>query len=378
MPLPQSAYIWQRQWTPALIRAMHDSSPLVDGWRVLGAELSARGDWTLVTPHWPSLQTSSHPVTLVVRLSGQLDHFQDNETIARIATLSAQWRQHGLPLDTLEIDHDCATARLPAYVEFLRKLRQKLPSNIALSITALPTWLDSDQLAPLLTIPEQSVLQVHAVLNPMQGLFDAARARAWLNAYARRTRHPWRIALPTYGSRVSWDEQGRVRAIASEQASLTPAGASQELLVTPQSMLDFVTALDRHHPAGLRGIVWFRLPTDDDTRAWSVPSWQAVLARAPLLSNLQVQAQAGSNDDPHGVRDVMLINAGNADAHLPAVVRLDAACPLADGINGYVLQADAQGNYLQRTRDGLLPAWSRRNIGWIRCTQSNPDLHVEH
>ena len=239
--------------------------------------------------------------------------------------------EHGLPLDTLEIDHDCATARLPAYVEFLRKLRQKLPSNIALSITALPTWLDSDQLAPLLTIPEQSVLQVHAVLNPMQGLFDAARARAWLNAYARRTRHPWRIALPTYGSRVSWDEQGRVRAIASEQASLTPAGASQELLVTPQSMLDFVTALDRHHPAGLRGIVWFRLPTDDDTRAWSVPSWQAVLARAPLLSNLQVQAQAGSNDDPHGVRDVMLINAGNADAHLPACRAGNGGFTILDG-----------------------------------------------
>jgi len=375
--LPQQAYIWQRHWTPALIRAMHDSEPLLTGWRVLGAELSAQNDWLQTAPDWSALQASAQPLSLVVRIDGQLNELHDTATIGRITALVAQWQQHGVTLATVEIDHDCATARLPAYTQFLRQLRLALHTDIALSITALPTWLDSPQLPALLAVPQQSVLQVHAVLNPRQGLFDAARARAWLRAYAQQTRHPWQVALPAYGTRVSWDLQGRIRTIENEQASLSASdgavGATQELLVSPQAMRAFAAQLERQPPPGLNGIVWFRLPTDDDVRAWSLRSWQAVLARVPLRTALRIETRQRDGE----LQDIVLRNDGNADARLPPSIRLDASCQAADGINGYTLESDAQGNYLQRTRDGLLRAQAQRNIGWIRCQQSRINLHVE-
>ncbi|MDA4569495.1 DUF3142 domain-containing protein, partial [Escherichia coli] len=70
---------------------------------------------------------------------------------------------------------------------FLTALKNRLEPGTPLSITALPTWLNSPDLDALLKVPDESVLQVHAVLNPTQGLFDAKRAQAWISAFAGRT-----------------------------------------------------------------------------------------------------------------------------------------------------------------------------------------------
>ena len=143
------------------------------------------------------------------------------------------------------------------------------------------------------------MLQVHAVLSPTRGLFDAKRAQAWLDAYAAQTRKPWRVALPAYGSRVAWDDEGRIAAVESEQPALMPGGRSAELLVTPADMAAFVSRIEDRRPPGLAGIVWFRLPTRVDARAWSLPTWRAVLARQPLRPALSVSAQAAAG----GARD---------------------------------------------------------------------------
>jgi hypothetical protein len=69
-----------------------------------------------------------------------------------------------------------------------------LPTD--LTVTALPTWLASPQLASLLAVADASTLQVHAVLDPRLGLFDGERARDWMGQYAAQTRRPWHVALP--------------------------------------------------------------------------------------------------------------------------------------------------------------------------------------
>ncbi|WZB74503.1 DUF3142 domain-containing protein [Achromobacter insuavis] len=182
------------------------------------------------------------------------------------------------------------------------------------------------------------------------------------------------MALPSYGSRVAWDEHGRIAAVESERPALMPGGRSAELLVTPETMAAFVATLDRDRPSGLRGIVWFRLPTQADTRAWSLPTWRAVLARQPLAPQLEVIAAAPGAG---GARDVRLANRGNADTALPFTVRLDATCSGADGINGYTLEYDREGRYLRRAQDGLLRAGAERAIGWIRCDATTPSFHVQ-
>ena len=387
-PLPQDAYIWQRKWTPAVPSAMRASGNLVRTWHVLAAELDAPGNWTDIAPDWTALK-SGRQVVMVLRIDGQLNDLQGPASIRHALTLLQRWRQAGVQVTGLEIDHDCATARLPAYAQFLTRLRQQLDNDISLSITALPTWLESPALDALLAASDEAVLQVHAVMNPRLGLFDAQRASAWLSAFGQRTDHPWRVALPSYGTRVAWDKNGRLTGIESEAPPMPTAAAddvSNELIARPEAMAAFVAELEQAPPHGLRGIVWFRLPTEDDARAWSLPTWRAVLARQPLLPNLQVLTQAatgagGDTDNANAthpaLRDIVLVNTGNADASLPLTVRLDRDCGSADGINGYALETDQQGMYLQRTRDGLLRAGRQRNIGWLLCRQKNNPLHVQ-
>lgn len=378
-PLTQDAYIWQRQWTPSLAQAMQISAPHIRRWHALVAELDARGRWTDITPDWTALKRDGRPLVLTVRIEGQLNVFKEADLSAirqHIADLLARWRAAGIVVAGLEIDHDCASARLPGYASFLGTLRAALPAGMSLSITALPTWLDSPALDALLALPDEVVLQVHAVLNPRQGLFDPKRARDWLDKFSRRAQRPWYVALPTYGTRVAWSPDGRIANIESESTTLATTAVMNELVAAPQTIAGFVAQLERERPAQLAGIVWFRLPTDEDVRAWSLPTWLAVLQRQALKPDLQLQLQPA----PDSVaRNVVLINAGNADIALPRVLRINpaAACRSGDGINGYALESDAQGRYLRRTRDGLLRAGRQRNVGWLNCQQESVALHVE-
>ncbi|WP_233526750.1 MULTISPECIES: DUF3142 domain-containing protein [unclassified Herbaspirillum] len=377
--LPQQAYIWQRQWSPAVAAAMQASDQLVGGWRVLAGELSAQRQWKIANPDWQALKTTQHAIAMVVRLDGQTESL-DAATHARISDLLARWRQQGVPVAGVEIDYDCPTSQLPAYRDFLAGLRQSLDRDTTLSITALPTWLNSPELSKLLAVADESVLQVHAVMNPRQGLFDAERAQAWLKAYAKQTTHPWRVALPSYSTRVSWDDNGRISTVESERPLLASGSAAQELTASPAVVSAFLAQLDKNPEPGLVGVVWFRLPTEDDVRNWSLPTWQAVLARQPLKAAVTVEAQVNTQNTQAGLHDLTLRNNGNADSALPLIVRIDAAsaCDAADGINGYALEADAQGKYLRRTHDGLLRAGYQRNIGWAHCGQQHIQLHVEH
>lgn len=392
-PLPNDAYIWQRKWTPSVVSALSRSSGLVQTWHVLAAEKDTRNDWTAISPDWAALAAAHAPVTAVVRIDGQLDDL-NTLPLARIVQLVDDWKRHGIALAAIEIDHDCATSKLAGYTRFLTALRAQLDPTIKLTITALPAWLGSPALDALLAQPDEAILQVHAVMNPAQGLFDPAQARTWLGEFAQHTKRPWRVALPTYGTRVTWGDDGRVAGMESERpmllangsnglngsndANSAAPGLSHELVVQPAQIGAFVTRIERDTLPGLKGIVWFRLPTDADDRAWSLATWRAVLTRAPLVAT--ISADARQSTQQAGLFDVALVSGGNADAPLPAVIRTDAACEAADGINGYALDYDARGMLLRRVQPGLLRAGMRRDIGWLRCggvDNKKVSVHVE-
>ncbi|RKF51134.1 hypothetical protein BCY88_01450 [Paraburkholderia fungorum] len=380
-PLSNDAYLWQRKWTPSVTSAVEQSRDLIQTWHVLAAEKDAKDDWTVVSPDWTTLAATHAPVIAVIRIDGQLDDL-NTLPVARIVKLAADWKQRGVPLAAVEIDHDCATSRLAAYTQFLAALRAQLDPAVKLAITALPTWLDSPALDALLAQPDESILQVHAVMNPARGLFDPTQARAWLREFSQRTKRPWRVALPTYGSRVTWGDDGRVAGIESERPMLLAngfaQGVSHELVAQPEQIGAFVAQIERDALPGLKGVVWFRLPTDADERAWSLATWRAVLTRAPLTAAIAADVRQSAQQP--GLFDVSLVSGGNADAPLPAVVRADASCEAADGINGYALDYDAHGMLLRRVQPGLLRAGMRRDIGWLRCGEvdnKKVSVHVE-
>lgn len=368
--LPHDAYVWQQRWTPALAVSLGDASDLVRAWRVLAAHVDRQGALRVVEPDWARLAATGRPVVLVVRIDGQLDRWDPANlrdlVLARVRTAPQS-------IAGLEIDHDCATARLPAYAAFLADLRTALPPSLALSITLLPTWLGDAALDAVLAPLTEAVLQVHAVESPRTGLFDAARARRWVDALDRRTALPFRVALPAYGTRVTWGPDGRLLAVESERPALAGGDAASELIAPPAAVAALLGDLQTRTPAHLAGIAWFRLPTADDRRAWSLATWRAVVQERPLAATITPQVVAG---DVPGLYHLLLANDGETDVPLPASVTLPAACVIADGSNAYGLERTGAGATLRRRQAGLLRGHTRQLVGWMRCDPAPETLHV--
>jgi hypothetical protein len=278
----------------------------------------------------------------------------------------------GLTLAEIEIDHDCATSQLPRYAEALARLRPAL-DGLPLSVTALPTWLGAPALREVIAASDEISLQAHAVLDPRRGLFDPALAESWARRMATLTNKPFRLALPTYGSRVSFSSSGALASIESEAPDLFTAGDGAELMAAPDQVAALVTALRRDPPPHLVGLAWFRLPTNRDRRAWSLATWRAVARGHPAATSIAAQVSAGRLP---GLYDVTIANPGDIDTALPARIALPAGCIVADGLNGYALAEGKAGLELHRRQPGLLRAHERRPVGWIRCTAPGETLDV--
>jgi hypothetical protein len=361
-PLPQDAYVWQRQWTPALRSALKESSDLIAQWRVLAAETDAGGMLRPVAVDWAALGRTGRPVIAVIRLDGALVQWREAALLDQVQALAIRWRN--IRLAGLEIDFDCGTARLPAYAQFLEKLRALSGLPHRLSITALPAWLASPTLDRVLAATDEAVLQVHAVRRPQDGLFDPDTAPQWIDAFDARTAKPFLVALPDYGARAIWSDDGRLVAVESEMPRLAGGGRTSDLVAFPDQVARLLSRLRREPRKHLAGIVWFRLPTDDDALTWSLGTWRAVMRGDDLQASVSVMARATAVP---GMADIVLANSGRIDAALPRRITLPPGCRIADGINGYGLVETNPNIVLERLQSALLRAQHERTIGWMRC-----------
>src|SRR5262245_35633458 len=116
--MPHDAYIWQRRWTPTVMTAVQQSADLVRAWRVLVAQSDERGYLQPVTVEWTALEQSKRPVILVVRIEGQLIHWDEDALLRDISALLSPQHHYPTPIAGVEIDHDCGAARLSAYARF--------------------------------------------------------------------------------------------------------------------------------------------------------------------------------------------------------------------------------------------------------------------
>jgi len=368
-PLPHDAYVWQRAWTPSVISSVSRSADIVRAWRLLLAEADASGRWATVNIPWPDVQATQKPVIGVIRIDGRLDEARIpamlDQVMARLEPVSAA-------LAGIEIDYDCPTSKLPIYSRFLAALRSRLAPSLKLSITALPTWMTSSQLEPLTRDLDEIVLQVHAVDDPRRGLFDPDQAERWVRDFGRRVHRPFRVALPAYDVRVTWRPDGRLASVEGEMPLRTGRGG-EVLAAAPEAVLKFLNEMRRGAPEGLVGIAWFRLPTDADSRAWSLQTWRAVIAGELPASRLSAGLVPAERSD---LWTVTLSNDGPVDAPLPRQVRLDPACEMADGANGFKLAAAGGPLVLEATGNDRLRAERKRIIGWARCTDPGRMLDV--
>jgi len=379
-PLGHEAYIWQRQWTPAIATSLETMRNDFTGWRVLAAESTTAGELIEASPRLDLLARNAKPVIAVLRLNGRRPPPSAGTIAQRIDEIATTWRAAGVPVSAIEIDHDCATAQLDAYADLLAQLRARLPAGLKLSITALPTWIGAPALARVLAQVDASVLQVHAVAAPRAGtgetgLFGAAQAQRWIDAYSAIARKPFRVALPAYGLRVGFDDDGAAIAVEGEMSRTIEAERARELRADPVEVSTLLRKLAHAHPAQLAGIVWFRLPGEDDRRAWSLATLHAVIAGVELKSGFGVRVQAASD----GASDIVLANRGTLDASLPASIEIAAKeCVAADALAGFRVEKSAAGRRFFPTTDAILRAGHERRIGWMRCASIDKESVNEH
>jgi hypothetical protein len=369
-PLPHDAYVWQRAWTPHVISSLNRSSDVVRAWRLLLAEADASGRWATVNIPWRDVEATRRPVIGVIRIDGRLD---EARIPALLDQVMARLEPASSTLAGVEIDYDCPTSKLATYARFLGALRSRLAPSLKLSITALPTWMTSSRLEALTRDLDEVVLQVHAVDDPRRGLFDPDQAERWVRAFGRRIHRPFRVALPAYDVRVTWRPDGRLASVEGEMPLRAGATGGETLHAAPEAVLKFLRAMRLGAPEGLVGIAWFRLPTDGDTRAWSLQTWRAVIAGDLPSVRLSAGLVPAERSD---LWTVTLSNDGPVDAALPRQVRLDPACEAADGANGFKLASAGGSLVLEATSNGRLRANRKRIIGWARCTEPEGVLDV--
>lgn len=340
-----SAYLWQRRWTPQVLRAIRDSRAVLGELRVLALEIDAAGVSTRIPVGLPALALSGMAIVPVVRIDGRRPPLAATELARQLQSLLAAWRAGGLAVHTIELDHDSARAGLGAYADWIRLLRTQLPADLRLDLTGLPDWLHSPELALLLTRIDGFTLQVHAVDRPEAGLFDRARALRWARQFSQAyPGRDFRIALPTYAARI--------------RGTLYWA--------QPEDAEALLAALREQPVAGLTGVRWFRLPLPDATDTWSPATLAAVVGGHLRRVVLTLEARPAAN----GAVDVWLRNDSALDWPLPDRVQVNGDC-MGDGAGGFRLDADpgaAAGLvFLAVEADRLAPA-RQRPLGWLRCT----------
>ena len=369
-PLQHEAYVWQRVWSPAVTQAMKQSRPFLVGWHVLLAETTAQGNWREFSPSIWSPDHEGKSLTAVVRVDGQRRLGDVNSLVGRLMRVIQA--QPLIQWSGLEIDYDCPISSLDAYTAFVRQVRRIMPPGMRLSVTALPTWISSGSIKSLLDAADESVLQVHSVLDPHRGLFDAHLASDWLAAYSTLTKKPFKVALPDYGSRVRWDSSGRLVSIVSEQSTPQDIPDQREILAKVRDVDEFLANLRAGHARNLVGIVWFRLRIAGDQRIWSLSTLESVVRGQPIVDRRVLRVER----DQFGAYRIELTNDGSIDAPLPSVVR-SGPCLAADGLAGYFVVHTAGDLSFVRRDASIIRAGQRVGVGWTRCAVRQEDLRLE-
>ena len=380
----QEIYVWQRQQGPEVAAALEEAKGLADGFNVLAAEVAWSGGRPSVSrfrPDYARLAKLGQPVGLSMRIATFPGPFASDDANAKAlaalaASLLAEARASGLTPSELQIDFDCAEAKLAGYRLWLGTLR-KATDKTPLVFTALPVWLGHEaDFTALARMADGFVLQVHSLEKPGApdapfALCDPVRALAWA-AQAGRAGVPFRIALPTYGYRVAFDATGKFFALAAEgPAPAWPPGTQVRVArADAVAMAKLAQALAAQPPAHFGGVIWFRLPMEGDHLNWVWPTLAAVLRGETPVAKIVVTVEW---PEP-GLAEVVAVNLGTTSEMPPG--RVSLRWPMAekllaaDGLGGFRLEGRGEGGQMEVAAtvppDAFLAPGARRKIAWLR------------
>lgn len=290
-PLRQEVYVWQRAWTQpvrdAVIQRATNFAHLV----ALRAEIS----WTTnrqpqlarANVDYATLSKLRQPIGLALRIGPYAGPFtNDNiatyitDTAARIVT---EARTNGVTAGELQIDFDCAEAKLDGYRVWVEAIQRRVAPT-PVTITALPSWLNARAFKRLAAIATNYVLQVHSVERPRNisapfTLCDPVLADRAVES-AGRLGVPFRVALPTYGYTLAFATDGKFLGLSAEGPRPNwPTNAQlREVTSDAVALGSLVRQWTASHPVAMQGVIWYRLPVVTDKRNWNWETFQQVIA----------------------------------------------------------------------------------------------------
>jgi len=379
-PLKQRGYVWQREWTPAVIDAIGEAEPRMDGVVLLGAEVNLGGKKPEIVKapiDWDAVKRQSKHCSIALRVSPFAGPFRADDAAARtIIDLTRELlsgaREHNVDVEELQFDFDCARKNLGAYRTWLQMLRPVVhPARFV--ITTLPAWLDDSQFSALVREVDGYVLQVHSVpisAGTNAKLSDARLAREWVRK-AARFGIPFEVALPTYRCAAGYGPDGKLLSVAmdSVQPVWPPGTRVLEFGADADEIAALVNDWQKTRPPQLRELIWYRVPIATDTRNWRWPTLSAVMSGRLPKHKLNI-LQEGENPI-----DLSIFNAGEADEQLNANVTATwngAGLTASDALAGWNVKSEnGRAIFKVTASHGLrLPPGATRKIGWLRFDQT--------
>ena len=393
-PMPQEAYVWQREWTDGVREGIARGAGRLAGFVALHTEVSfsGRAPRRVVVPlDGDALRACGRPVGLALRVGPYAGPFDASapatrEVVAAATDLLADARARGIEPVEVQMDFDCAASRLDGYREWVGEVRGAL-GGVPLVLTVLPSWMGRRAFRDLVAAADGYVLQVHSLARPRgrdasATLCDPNEARSWVEQ-AGRIGLPFRVALPTYGYRCAFDAGGRLLGISAEgpEPDRGEGVAHRDLRADPAEMAALVRGWTADRPAALRGVLWYRLPVREDVLNWR---WETLAAVADGRTPCPAPRAHLRRGGP-ALFDVDVENGGDADVVDPVAVRVSWR-------NGPLLASDALGGFtageasgasfrLQGAVAGRLGPGERRSVGWVRfaepVAEGDVDVAVE-
>jgi uncharacterized protein DUF3142 len=375
--LPQRGYVWQRDWTPAVIDSVLQASKALNGIVVLGGEVEWQGQqphFSAATIDWEVLRSHRISCALALRVAPYDGPFAAEDgnggfIVSTTKSLLSAAATHGVNINEFQLDFDCATKNLAGYKLWLRAIR-KAVHPIPFVVTTLPAWLDDPEFVPLAREADRYVLQVHSVpvlqSSGRGTLCDVASARRWVNK-AAGLKLSFSVALPTYRCTVGYGPSGKLLSVGmdSVQPAWPPNTRILEFEASPDEMAMLIEEWRRERVPELTEVIWYRIPVASDIRNWGWITLSTVMSGRRPVHEL-VAMQEGSNPI-----DISIQNAGERDEQLEGslVATWTGSAVLAgDGLRGWSVDITEQRAVFRTNNEypTRLPPGKKRTIGWLR------------
>ncbi|MEQ1764385.1 MAG: DUF3142 domain-containing protein [Pyrinomonadaceae bacterium] len=266
----------------------------------------------------------------------------------------------------IQLDLDYPTRLLPQYERTVVELRTKLPPGTKLSITGLPTWMNSVEIKPLLAAVDFWTPQLYGAEIPIhigQPIpISSAREIRRATIAAREMGKPFMAGLAAYGYAIQYDKSGdlvELRGdldlasvaesesfeIVSQEELGSGAGNSRKIFRAKRdTVLDGLVfrageslvfdspTMESLREAGrivrseagheLLGICVFRLPTESDSTNLRLREIVDALRDRPATNGFEIKASLGD-----GGVEISAMNSGSASSFAHEALAIEITVP---------------------------------------------------